>query len=253
MDEVGTILKHERSDHVIPIPRPTCDAQLGTTNGCHTCHADKGVSWQDMKMQTLFGKIKPHPPLVAGLFSVFEGHQKRIHPRGTKESLKAIERVISLIDQSASIAALYAISILVGEVLAAGVEAPEKAAWDSLWQATKTMTSTFEPLDASLLLFSASNATHRSALFESMSNETMDLTALKRKVIYNLIGIDHAYSGLSREARTRIRTVMIQDGIGIGEQLHEFLPAIGASFSADRIDEALKYFRLGADSPIASR
>ena len=36
--------------------------------------ADKGVSWQDMKMQTLFGRLSliRH---VAGLFSVFEGHQ----------------------------------------------------------------------------------------------------------------------------------------------------------------------------------
>ena len=74
------------------------------------------------------------------------------------------------------------------------------------------------------------------------------LTAMKRKIVYNLIGIDHAYSSLNRAARRRVRAAMLRDGLVLNEQHHELLPAIGASYASENNSTAaLTYYKRGAD------
>lgn len=65
--EVGSELRFARSDHTIPIPRPAFDSTLGVENACSSCHADRSVASLQTQVERWYGRIKPHPPLVAGL------------------------------------------------------------------------------------------------------------------------------------------------------------------------------------------
>ena len=88
----------------------------------------------------------------------------------------------------------------------------------------------------------------RYTLFEALANMEDQLTAMKRKIVYNLIGIDHAYSSLNRAARRRVRAAMLRDGLVLNEQHHELLPAIGASYASENNSTAaLTYYKRGAD------
>jgi len=57
---LGNSVRFARSDHVIPIPRPAFDAQLGIENACLQCHQDKSIAWLQEKTDEWYGKIKPH-------------------------------------------------------------------------------------------------------------------------------------------------------------------------------------------------
>jgi tetratricopeptide (TPR) repeat protein len=65
--EVGAELRFARSDHTIPIPRPAFDSTLGVENACAKCHADRSTTSLQAQVDHWYGKVKPHPPLVAGL------------------------------------------------------------------------------------------------------------------------------------------------------------------------------------------
>lgn len=62
-----------RSDHVIPIPRPGYDDDLGVENACARCHADRGVGWQMAETRRLFGDLKPHSTSISHLEAVRSG------------------------------------------------------------------------------------------------------------------------------------------------------------------------------------
>jgi Flp pilus assembly protein TadD len=64
---VGASLQFARSDHSIPIPRPSFDQQLGVENACQKCHGDHDLTWQERQLQRWWGTLKPHPPAVANL------------------------------------------------------------------------------------------------------------------------------------------------------------------------------------------
>jgi len=57
---LGNSVRFARSDHIIPIPRPAYDAQLGIENACLQCHWDKSIAWLQEKTDEWYGKIKPH-------------------------------------------------------------------------------------------------------------------------------------------------------------------------------------------------
>lgn len=61
---LGPSVRFARSDHVIPIPRPAFDAQLGIENACQQCHQDKSSDWQQEKTDEWYRKLKPHNPLI---------------------------------------------------------------------------------------------------------------------------------------------------------------------------------------------
>jgi tetratricopeptide (TPR) repeat protein len=62
---VGQHFVFARSDHTIPIPRPTFDEQLGIENACQKCHGDKDIAWQEEKVRLWYGETKPHAPAIA--------------------------------------------------------------------------------------------------------------------------------------------------------------------------------------------
>jgi hypothetical protein len=61
---LGPSVRFARSDHVIPIPRPAFDAQLGIENACQQCHQDRSVAWQQEKTDEWYRTLKPHNPLL---------------------------------------------------------------------------------------------------------------------------------------------------------------------------------------------
>ena len=64
---LGTDLKFARSDHVIPIPRPAFDAQIGIENACLKCHRGKSIEWLEAKTSEWYGELKSHHRLIANL------------------------------------------------------------------------------------------------------------------------------------------------------------------------------------------
>ena len=64
-----------RSDHVIPIPRPGFDDELGVKNACAHCHSAKGIGWQMAETKRLFGDLKPHAKAVSALKDVRSGRR----------------------------------------------------------------------------------------------------------------------------------------------------------------------------------
>lgn len=64
---VGQHLAFARSDHSIPIPRPTFDQSLGIENACQKCHRDKNLDWQQSHVDQWYGTLKPHPALITTL------------------------------------------------------------------------------------------------------------------------------------------------------------------------------------------
>lgn len=64
---VGQHLMFARSDHSIPIPRPAFDHGLGIENACQKCHRDHDLAWQQAAVDRWWGRLKPHPALIANL------------------------------------------------------------------------------------------------------------------------------------------------------------------------------------------
>ncbi len=64
---MGDELRFARSDHTIPIPRPSFDEEIGIQNACSQCHQDKSVEWLQAKTVEWYGELKPHKEIVANL------------------------------------------------------------------------------------------------------------------------------------------------------------------------------------------
>lgn len=74
---MGDDLRFARSDHTIPIPRPSFDAELGIQNACSQCHTDKSVEWLQEKTVEWYGELKPHKELVSNMMKVEPGMDRR--------------------------------------------------------------------------------------------------------------------------------------------------------------------------------
>jgi tetratricopeptide (TPR) repeat protein len=64
---VGPRVRYARSDHTIPIPRPSFDARLGIENACAGCHRDRTIQDLDAQVGKWFGALKPHPAMVGAV------------------------------------------------------------------------------------------------------------------------------------------------------------------------------------------
>ena len=64
---VGPRIRYARSDHSIPIPRPSYDASLGIETACHQCHRDRTIQDLNAQVTSWYGTLKPHPAMVAVL------------------------------------------------------------------------------------------------------------------------------------------------------------------------------------------
>lgn len=72
---VGQQLVFARSDHVIPIPRPAFDANLGIENACRKCHGDKSIPWLQAKTEEWYGKVKPHNEIITNILQAETVHE----------------------------------------------------------------------------------------------------------------------------------------------------------------------------------
>lgn len=64
---IGKNLTLARSDHVIPIPRPTFDYTIGIENACSKCHKDKSITSLQKDVNDLWGEIKPHNQIITDI------------------------------------------------------------------------------------------------------------------------------------------------------------------------------------------
>jgi tetratricopeptide (TPR) repeat protein len=62
--DVGARIPYARSDHTIPIPRPSWDAQLGVESACQRCHRNQTPEGLQAQVTRWYGELKPHPPPV---------------------------------------------------------------------------------------------------------------------------------------------------------------------------------------------
>jgi tetratricopeptide (TPR) repeat protein len=69
--EVGGGIEFARSDHTIAIPRPVFDGDIGLEGACVQCHTDQTPRQLQSQMQTWWGELKPHRPLVTGIANEF--------------------------------------------------------------------------------------------------------------------------------------------------------------------------------------
>ncbi|MCH8125240.1 ammonia-forming cytochrome c nitrite reductase subunit c552 [candidate division KSB1 bacterium] len=67
---VGEHITFTRSDHTIPIPRPSFDNSIGIEDACHQCHKDKSIDWLQAKVDEWYGELKPHKESIANLFDL---------------------------------------------------------------------------------------------------------------------------------------------------------------------------------------
>jgi tetratricopeptide (TPR) repeat protein len=65
----GRQVRYARSDHTIPIPRPSYDTRLGLENACQQCHRDRTAQRLEAQVTTWYGALKPQPAAVARLLA----------------------------------------------------------------------------------------------------------------------------------------------------------------------------------------
>jgi Flp pilus assembly protein TadD len=70
--ELGTAIQYARSDHAIPIPRPTFDSSSGVMSACKSCHADRSESALSAQVTTWYGVVKPHARAIDALVQAKE-------------------------------------------------------------------------------------------------------------------------------------------------------------------------------------
>ncbi len=68
--EVGDAVPFARSDHTIPIPRPSVDARLGIVSACRTCHEDRSEIRLQGDVERWWGQLKPLDPVSSALLAV---------------------------------------------------------------------------------------------------------------------------------------------------------------------------------------
>lgn len=69
--EVGDGVPFARSDHVIAIPRPVFDSDVGIEGACVGCHDGRTPLELQSQVVEWWGELKPHRPLVEGLATEF--------------------------------------------------------------------------------------------------------------------------------------------------------------------------------------
>lgn len=58
----STIVRYERADHTIAIPRPQLDSAYRIASACETCHAGASTTQQVALIRRLWGEVKPVQP-----------------------------------------------------------------------------------------------------------------------------------------------------------------------------------------------
>jgi tetratricopeptide (TPR) repeat protein len=81
--DVGQRLRYARSDHTIPIPRPSLDTIFGVASACQGCHA-WSLDHVQARMAEWYGELKPIDASVEGL----------IRAHGVKDRRRAAELMI---------------------------------------------------------------------------------------------------------------------------------------------------------------
>jgi tetratricopeptide (TPR) repeat protein len=66
---VGSEIRYARSDHTIPVPRPSFDERLGVQSACALCHAGRPPETLQAQVREWYGDPPPHPPEVRGLLA----------------------------------------------------------------------------------------------------------------------------------------------------------------------------------------
>jgi tetratricopeptide (TPR) repeat protein len=61
---VGNRVRYARSDHAIPIPRPSFDSRLGIESACAQCHRDRTPEALEASVKAWWGTLKPHPEAI---------------------------------------------------------------------------------------------------------------------------------------------------------------------------------------------
>ncbi len=229
-DNVGTQIRISRSDHAIPIPRP------GSTHGeqaCRDCHLKVGVPWETSQFSVKFGGLKPRSALVRGLYAYSSYIGPTGRPRGDKKARAMIDHVVAALDRNSPIVSILAMSYFLGELLQS--EAPiTPAVKQGLWRATES-----RDIDvagsalATLLFLTNEDEIERRKIFDYLVARPETRESLRLRLVFNLIGLDHAYSRVSPDAREQIREVMETDGLAFGTVLHALQPAISMSYLDD--------------------
>jgi tetratricopeptide (TPR) repeat protein len=65
--DVGTAVRYARSDHTIPVPRPSSDAALGIEVACAQCHRDADTAALERQVSEGWGELKPRRQVVEAL------------------------------------------------------------------------------------------------------------------------------------------------------------------------------------------
>jgi tetratricopeptide (TPR) repeat protein len=86
--DVGDALRYARSDHVIPVPRPAADADIGIRNACQTCHVESDAASLERQTRDWWGSLKPRRPAIDALLRFQAGD-----PGGFEEALDAARAV----------------------------------------------------------------------------------------------------------------------------------------------------------------
>lgn len=66
---VGDHITFGRSDHTIPIPRPSFDTSIGIEDACFKCHRDKSIESLQKNVDDWYGNLKSHKPVISNLFN----------------------------------------------------------------------------------------------------------------------------------------------------------------------------------------
>jgi tetratricopeptide (TPR) repeat protein len=175
-------------------------------------------------------------------------------PRGAEADRVVLENLVAQFTKRSPLTAVYAMTYLVGELLVGHRPSPSKAAVSGLWRASES-----EDLDVAgaalttILFFSDSNSTWRTRI-KSILRQHTSREALRRKIAAHLVGIDQAFSAISRPIRERVARRMVHDGLMIDPQKYEMLPALGASFLAQGdAARAQTFFERAAELPLFTK
>ncbi len=71
--ELGAAIPYARSDHSIPIPRPSADSAQGIVSACAGCHVQFAASSLAERVRDWYGELKPLPRAVEALMRARNG------------------------------------------------------------------------------------------------------------------------------------------------------------------------------------
>jgi len=74
--DVGTAVRYARSDHTIPVPRPSADGALGIEVACAQCHPGEDTAALERQVRDGWGELKPRRQVVEGLLRAGESPER---------------------------------------------------------------------------------------------------------------------------------------------------------------------------------